>query len=78
MESDSRDKFAEVFGRALIDPDYRDALITGSDEEKIEALTQVGITPEEAEAVLPFLADAMSAMNSLATHDAFGIRKNAA
>jgi hypothetical protein len=78
MESDSRDKFAEVIGRALIDPDYRDALITGSDQEKIDALTQVGITAEEAKAVLPFLDDARSAMNSLATHDAFGIRTNAA
>lgn len=70
--------FETVFGRALVDTAYRDRLMTGNDEERIEALMEAGLSQAEAEAVLPELTEAASAMHDLAHHDIFGVKPYAA
>jgi hypothetical protein len=78
MEPGYRDPFADLVGRALMEPEYRDTLVTGSDEEKLAALKDAGLTEAQAEDVLPLLQAATTALNDLAGHDAFGVRVNAA
>jgi hypothetical protein len=78
QEPESRDPFAEIVGRALIEPGYRDTLITGSDQDKISALIDAGLTQAQAKKVLPLLDKATSALNDLAGDDAFGVRITAA
>lgn len=77
-EHESRDLFAEIVGRALIEPGYRDALVTGSDEQKTALLVDAGLTEAQAAEVLPLLDRATAALNDFAGHDAFGVRINAA
>ena len=80
MQSDpeTRDPFAEIVGRALLEPGYRDGLMNGSDQDKIDALMNAGLTQEEAVDVLPLLKDAVMHLTQLANHEAFGTRLNAA
>lgn len=77
-QPESRDPFAEIVGRALIEPGYRDLLINGSEEAKRAALTDAGVTEEHMEDVLVLLVNATSALNALAGHHAFGFRTTAA
>ena len=80
MQSDPepRDPFAEIVGRALLEPGYRDGLMNGSDQDKIDALINAGLTQQEADEVLPLFRDAVMHLNQLANHDAFGVRIAAA
>lgn len=78
MEPTYRDPFADLLGRALMEPEYRNTLVAGSEEEKLTALKDAGLTQAQAEAVLPLLEDATSALAILSGHDAFGFRTTAA
>lgn len=78
MEPPYRDPFADLVGRALMEPEYRDRLVGGSDEEKLTALRDAGLSQTEAEDVLELLVAAASAVDDLASHDAFGVRITAA
>ena len=74
----SRDPFAEILGRAMLEPDYRDGLRTGSDGDKVELMMNAGLSHQQAEEVLPLLNVAIVAVDELAGHDAFGVRIAAA
>ena len=78
MEQPYRDPFADLLGRALMEPEYRDKLVLGSRDEKLAALRDAGLTEQQAEEVLPLLDEATQALNDLAGHRAFGVRITAA
>jgi hypothetical protein len=70
--NDRHDAFSSMIGRALIDHPYRDRLMDGNDAERIEAMVDAGLTPEEAEAALHDLGHAVDSLKALHAHDAFG------
>ena len=76
--SENQDPFSEIIGRALIDHNYRDRLMTGNDEEQVAAMREAGLTEEDANRVLPALQQAVESITALHGHPVFGVRTFAA
>ena len=70
--NDQQDPFSEIIGRALIDPQFRERLWNGDDEEQKAAMVDAGLTAEQAAEVLPTLQEAVSSIRALYEHPVFG------
>jgi hypothetical protein len=70
-EHEPRDPFAEIVGRALIEPGYRDTLLGGSEDEKTALLVAAGLSEAQAADLLPLLEKAKDALLEFSNHEAF-------
>jgi hypothetical protein len=66
MDDDS--KFYALIGRALMEPEFRARILDGG--QQADALAELGIDPNDD--VLDQLNGSIEAINTLASHDAFG------
>ena len=76
--SENRDPFSEIIGRALLDDGFRGRLMGGNNADQKAAMVDAGLTPEQADEVLPELHDAVEAIRALHGHEVFGLVKPAA